>query len=52
MRVNKNEMLSYAKLEKRVPAEHPLRSIRVMADMALRELDGHFAGLMREVLVR
>ncbi len=38
-------MFSYVKLEKRVPAEHPLRSIRVMADMALRELDGHFAGL-------
>src|ERR1700727_2240505 len=38
-------MFSYVKLERRVPSEHPLRAIRAMADMALRELDGHFAGL-------
>jgi transposase len=38
-------MFSYVKLERRVPAEHPLRSIRVMTDRALRELDSHFAAL-------
>src|ERR1700728_75815 len=38
-------MFSYVKLERRVPSEHPLRAIRAMADMALRELDGYFAGL-------
>src|SRR6202167_1036215 len=38
-------MFSYVKLERRVPADHPLRAIRAMADMALRELDSHFAGL-------
>jgi transposase len=38
-------MFSYVKLERRVPAEHPLRAIRAMADMALRELDVHFAGI-------
>src|ERR1700735_5360717 len=38
-------MFIYVKLERRVPSEHPLRAIRAMADMALRELDGHFAGL-------
>lgn len=42
---NQDVMFSYVKLERRVPAEHPLRAIRAMADMALRELDGHFAGL-------
>ena len=36
-------MFSYVKLERRVPADHPLRAMRTMADLALRELDGHFA---------
>src|SRR5580693_2709454 len=42
---NQDVMFSYVKLERRVPSEHPLRAIRAMADMALRGLDGHFAGL-------
>ena len=42
-------MFSYVKLERRVPSGHPLRAIRAMADMALRELDGHFAVLYAPV---
>src|SRR5580698_11348986 len=42
---NQDVMFSYVKLERRVPADHPLRAMRTMADLALRELDGHFAGL-------
>src|SRR5580704_14440833 len=42
---NQDVMFSYVKLERRVPSEHPLRAIRAMADVALRGLDGHFAGV-------
>jgi|SRR5580693_1305348 transposase len=38
-------IFSYIGLEQRVPKDHPLRSIRQMADQALRELDGEFRRL-------
>ena len=38
-------MFSYIRPEQRVPADHPLRSIRDMVDAALRELSGEFARL-------
>jgi transposase len=38
-------LFSYVSLEDRVPADHPLRAIRRMADAALRGLDGRFAAL-------
>src|SRR5258706_11797627 len=36
---------SYIPLEQRVPADHPLRGMRVMVDDALRELSPQFAGV-------
>lgn len=36
-------MFSYVTLERRIPAEHPLRSIRKMADGALEQMGGQFA---------
>ena len=35
-------MFSYVTLERRIPAEHPLRSIRKMADGALERMGGQF----------
>jgi len=39
------EMFSYVGLEERIPADHPLRAIRAMADRALRELSPLFSKL-------
>ena len=36
-------MFSYISAEQRVPEDHPLRAIRLMADTALRDLDRVFA---------
>ena len=38
-------MFSYLSPEDRVPADHPLRRVRLMTDEALRELSGEFAKL-------
>src|SRR5258708_16949642 len=38
-------VFSYVSLEQRVPAEHPLRAIRQMVDVALKELSSRFDGL-------
>ena len=40
-----SSMFSYISAERRVPKDHPLRAIRVMADMALKDLDQRFAGM-------
>jgi transposase len=40
-----SSMFSYISAERRVPQDHPLRTIRTMADTALRELDQRFAGM-------
>ncbi len=40
-----SSMFSYISAERRVPKDHPLRAIRVMADMALEDLDQRFAGM-------
>src|SRR5207253_6280894 len=40
-----SSMFSYISAERRVPTDHPLRAIRVMADMALKDLDQRFAGM-------
>jgi transposase len=37
-----HEMFSYGSLEERIPADHPLRSMRAMVDEALGALDGRF----------
>src|ERR1700730_12054973 len=40
-----SSMFSYISAERRVPKDHPLRAIRIMADMALQGLDQRFAGM-------
>jgi transposase len=37
-----SSMFSYISAERRVPRDHPLRAIRIMADTALRALDERF----------
>lgn len=39
------ELFSYVRLEERVPADHPLRAIRALADEALASLSERFEGL-------
>jgi len=41
-------MFSYISLEKRVPADHPLRPMRQMVDAALKDLSPRFARLYSE----
>ena len=36
-------MFSYVSLEERVPADHPIRKLRLLVDVILGELDGVFA---------
>lgn len=36
-------MFSYVSLEERVPADHPIRKLRVLVDVILKELDGVLA---------
>src|ERR1700722_11314833 len=38
-------MFSYVTLERRVPADHPLRSIRVLVDRALARMDGELSAM-------
>src|ERR1700745_2266425 len=40
-------MFSYISAERRVPRDHPLRAIRIMADVALRQLSRGFDALFR-----
>jgi transposase len=41
--VRSGELFSYVNLEKRVPAKHPLRLVRVVVNEVLSRLDGDFA---------
>lgn len=42
-------MFSYVSLEERVPADHPLRAIRKLADQVLQEMSAEFDGLYAAV---
>lgn len=42
-------MFSYLSPEQRVPADHPLRAIRVIVDQSLAELDGHFSRIYSDL---
>ena len=42
-------MFSYISAEKRVPKEHPLRTIRTMVDVILKDLSPRFEGLYARV---
>ena len=41
-KVETQSMFSYLSPEQRGPADHPLRVIRMIVDLFLAELDGHF----------
>jgi len=43
--IQQSAMFSYLSPEERVPAKHPLRPIRLMADIALEALSGAFDGM-------
>ena len=45
-------MFSYLLPEQRVPADHPLRAIRVLTDDALRSMSAQFEGLSFRVPMR
>ena len=38
-------MFSYVTMEQRIPADHPIRAIRVMVDEVLRQMDGTFSAM-------
>ena len=42
-------MLAFVDLEERVPKDHPIRTIRAMADEALEHLSGEFDRMYSEV---
>ena len=42
-------MFSYVTLEQRIPMDHPVRQIRVLADRALQRLDAEFDKLYAEI---
>jgi len=44
-----SELFSYVRLEERVPADHPLRPIRVLADEALSSMSARFEGLYSRI---
>ena len=46
--LQQHELFSYGSLEERVPADHPLRPIRIMVDKALQALDGRFDAIYGE----
>jgi transposase len=37
-----DQLFSYGSIEERIPADHPLRPIRLMVDQALKEMSGRF----------
>ena len=46
--LQQHELFSYGSLEDRVPADHPLRPIRLMVDAALKRLDQRFDEMYEE----
>jgi transposase len=46
--LQQDELFSYGTLEERVPADHPLRPIRLMVDEALKALSGRFDAIYGE----
>lgn len=45
--VQQPELFSYGSLEERVPSDHPLRPIRAMVDVALKEMSPRFDAILR-----
>ncbi|MHB1678811.1 MAG: IS5 family transposase [Sulfuriferula sp.] len=48
-KVETQSMFSYLSPEQRVPADHPLRAIRVIVDQSLAELDDHFSRIYSDL---
>ncbi len=46
---NAGKMFSYVSAERRIPADHPLRSMRQMVDAVLKEMSPRFDGLYAKV---
>ena len=46
--LQQDDLFSYGSLESRVPAEHPLRPIRVIVDSALKEMNASFDTMYSE----
>ena len=42
-------MFSYVSLEERIPADHPLRGVRKLADAVLAEMSADFDGMYAKV---
>jgi transposase len=40
--IQQHELFSYGSLEERIPADHPLRPIRTMVDVALKDMSARF----------
>ena len=47
--IEQSAMFSYVSAEARIPADHPLRPIRAMMDLALRGLSGEFDAMYAEL---
>ncbi|MDD3355225.1 MAG: IS5/IS1182 family transposase, partial [Zoogloea sp.] len=41
-------LFSYVNLEDRIPRDHPLRRVKVLADLVLRSMSAHFDALYAE----
>ena len=46
---NQEDMFSYISPEKRIPRDHPLRTVRQMVDAILAELSPHFSKIYSDV---
>jgi transposase len=46
--IQQSELVSYGSLEERVPADHPLRPIRMMVDETLKDLSARFDEIYNE----
>ena len=45
-------LFSYVNLEDRIPRDHPLRRVKVLADLVLRSMSAQFDALYAEWLER
>ena len=46
--LQQDQLFSYASMEEKIPADHPLRAIRGMVDQALKQMSGRFDAIYGE----